>query len=226
MVVEAAQECLCNSGEFWHWRLERCVAQGSWGYECGFFPPEQRQRVCGNGLKCREPIGVEGAMEDRHYHQGGRPASCVPCAVGDHCPVGRKRHEEECFKGHELSGEACVAVQLGFASLAMKVPDQQDMSAPALAEPTAASAAVAATEVHPATSRDPATPAPSSPGKQTGSPTSARACVGLSDALAALGLGTAPRIGAVLAERVAAAAEDLATRRACEAAAAAAGGRA
>lgn len=112
---EDSSECLCKLGTFWHWRIHQCVKQGSWGYECGFFPAEHWHRVCQDNLKCEE---LEGAEDNYHSHgkfkgtADSKPASCKTCTKEDECKVGEARHEEDCIKQYSLSGEACATVKV------------------------------------------------------------------------------------------------------------------
>jgi len=107
-------ECLCEQGEFWHWRLKQCIKQGGWGYECGFFPAEHHHRVCKDGLTCK-PVGTKDPYISHGVYEGTAgsvPASCVECTPEDKCKMGQERHEEECLREYKLSGEACVTVRV------------------------------------------------------------------------------------------------------------------
>lgn len=112
--------CLCPIGSFWHWRIHSCVKQGSWGYECGFFPGEHHHRVCMDGLKC-EP--VQNAPDVYIYHgkfqgtAGSFPASCRKCGSDDSCKVGEERHNEECLAAVDVTGEACATVRVTVPSV-------------------------------------------------------------------------------------------------------------
>lgn len=115
-------QCICQQGRFWHWRLKKCVPQGSWGYECGFFPHEHHHEVCKDGLKCSEvkkrtslyQVRVDAAQIQKSF-----PATCVPCKFEDHCLQGPQRHQEACIKKHDMVGiDACVTVRARAVKLA------------------------------------------------------------------------------------------------------------
>jgi hypothetical protein len=109
-------DCLCPLGNFWHWRLADCIHQGSWGYECGFFPMEHHHRVCQDYLKCQDLPGHAGAQYLDHGDSAKAqsfPASCNRCEGIDNCLVGQARQDEECLKSYEIDGaEACVTLKV------------------------------------------------------------------------------------------------------------------
>lgn len=112
---ETSSECLCELGAFWHWRIHRCVPQGAWGYECGFFPAEHHHRVCRDKLKCQKTADAPDTYTSHGLYEGTAntfPASCAPCSKTDECEVGQKRHSEECLMKLTLSGEACQTVRV------------------------------------------------------------------------------------------------------------------
>jgi hypothetical protein len=114
--IEEASDCLCEQGYFWHWRIAKCIKQGPWGYECGFFPMEHHHRVCQDGYKCERPANSEHIkylpLGDSKKAQTF-PASCAVCAQGE-CLVGKERQAEECLKEYAIAGEkACVTVKVG-----------------------------------------------------------------------------------------------------------------
>jgi hypothetical protein len=109
-------DCLCPMGSFWHWRIEQCVEQGGWGYECGFFPAEHHHRVCKDGLVCKS---VHPPTKDVYYSYGkfmdtanSYPASCQTCSAEDKCKTGKARHNQECLTRATVSGEATVRVRV------------------------------------------------------------------------------------------------------------------
>ena len=114
-VKKQSSNCLCEMGSFWHWRIKKCIPQGPWGYECGFFPLEHHHRVCQDGLKCQT---LPGTSVDYHDHgpdgkEESFPATCVPCTKGDKCMTGQKRHDSECIKQYSIDGDqACVTVEV------------------------------------------------------------------------------------------------------------------
>merc|ERR1719421_2586658 len=46
--------CMCEVGKFWFPRLQKCMEQEEWGYECGFFPVDIQHRVCKDNLICKK----------------------------------------------------------------------------------------------------------------------------------------------------------------------------
>jgi len=101
---EAELECVCPLGEFWHFRIKKCVKQGGWGYECGFFPKEHWKNVCEDGLTCR----AAGAAAKTDYgSHGAQTATCVPCAAEDKCLKGEERRKTGCLKNHIMHGKSC-----------------------------------------------------------------------------------------------------------------------
>merc|ERR1719253_1580849 len=128
-----AAECLCPIGKFWHWRLKSCIAQGPWGYECGFFPEEHHHRVCQDGLKCQKLAGAEDNYHSHGIHKGRAgtfPASCVPCKEGE-CKTGEERHKEECLKRYEITGDACSTVQVSMPVTEFEVSATESYTASA-----------------------------------------------------------------------------------------------
>lgn len=131
---EATVDCICPLKKFWHWRINECVDQGPWAYECGFFPAEHHDKVCADNLKC-EPLkntnttygGFEG--EDGHAH----PASCQKCAAEDKCKTGEERHSENCLKEYVLSGDACQTVQVTAKGVKAKAKVTEKVTAKATA---------------------------------------------------------------------------------------------
>merc|ERR1719223_1226405 len=74
--------CLCPFGQFWHWRIHKCVNQGAWGYECGFFPGEHHHRACTDGLTCKATYKAEDTYSSYGKHYGTAnsfPATCDRC---------------------------------------------------------------------------------------------------------------------------------------------------
>ena len=95
-------ECVCPLGKFWHWNAHRCVDQGGWGYECGFFPAEHHQMVCKDGFKCQKIKSNTVYTPHSKNTVDSFPATCVDCTAedrGSNCVVmfprscGR-RHDE------------------------------------------------------------------------------------------------------------------------------------
>jgi len=114
LTVREVKECLCHVGEFWHSRLNKCIKQGGWGYECGFFPREHHDRVCKDGLVCK-PIGNKDTYISHGMYRGTAgsiPATCVDCTPEDKCQTGEERHREDCLMESKLSGEACATVRV------------------------------------------------------------------------------------------------------------------
>lgn len=105
---KATQDCLCQLGQFWHWRIKECITQGSWGYECGFFPAEHHRFVCRDGLTCEKLENTK----IQYQHEGAVPATCLPGAADGQGEAGHKRHEEECLTETVLSGEASSTVRV------------------------------------------------------------------------------------------------------------------
>lgn len=130
------KDCLCETGQFWHWRIHTCIDQGGWGYECGFFPEEHHRLVCKDDLKC---VKLEGtSVKYLGHHDGAVPASCKSCTEEDKCKSGKERHDAECLKQYLLAGEACATVRVSLTANAQAaVTEQVTEKASASAKATA-----------------------------------------------------------------------------------------
>lgn len=107
--------CLCPLGQFWHWRINKCIEHGGWGYECGFFPREHWHRVCKDGLTCKKLPETKDNYHSHGIYRGewkAKPATCLNCDKEDGCKYGMERHMEECVRKNDLSGEACATVRV------------------------------------------------------------------------------------------------------------------
>mmetsp|Transcript_11881 Transcript_11881/g.36660 ORF Transcript_11881/g.36660 Transcript_11881/m.36660 type:complete len:623 (+) Transcript_11881:1-1869(+) len=107
--------CLCPLGKFWHYSLQRCMKQAPRGFDCESFPEEHFHRICQDGLICK-PMGKDMAgylqpktFEGIAWHY---PKICMHCRPGDCDLNGVRRHKLDCLKMHDVTGEACVTVQL------------------------------------------------------------------------------------------------------------------
>eukprot|EP00930_Biecheleria_cincta_P028958 TRINITY_DN20154_c0_g2_i1.p1 TRINITY_DN20154_c0_g2~~TRINITY_DN20154_c0_g2_i1.p1 ORF type:complete len:840 (+),score=281.39 TRINITY_DN20154_c0_g2_i1:45-2564(+) len=96
--------CVCPMGKFLHWQTKKCVSQKTWGFECGFFPRQQQNRVCKDGLYCKRLDKPDNYRSTGIYEgwAGTAPATCDHCQEGDNCKVGKKRHEEDCVREGDL----------------------------------------------------------------------------------------------------------------------------
>mmetsp|Transcript_70831 Transcript_70831/g.179299 ORF Transcript_70831/g.179299 Transcript_70831/m.179299 type:complete len:384 (-) Transcript_70831:383-1534(-) len=138
-------DCICPLGKFWHWRLHKCITQGAWGYECGFFPEEHKHRVCQDGLACKA-IATADNYNSPGKFQGtarSRPATCVQCMAGDSCPTGEKRHQAHCAVEAKLTGDACVTVKITLPPKEVHVNEELSHTATATASATATAEATA-----------------------------------------------------------------------------------
>lgn len=101
--LEEQADCKCPIGKFWSENTKECLEQKGFGYECGFFPKNIWHRVCADGYKCTRPVNTHDS-----YHGSAAPATCRPCPECDHS----KRHENDCVKLVQVSGEACAEVKI------------------------------------------------------------------------------------------------------------------
>jgi len=107
--AKKTEDCICEKGQFWHWRIKQCIGQGAWGYECGFFPEEHHQYVCRDALKCQVLDQSSSETKVTYSHEGAVPANCQHCTAGDNCKAGDQR---DCLEQSEVSGEACATVRV------------------------------------------------------------------------------------------------------------------
>lgn len=170
----ATAKCLCNVGQFWHWRINKCISQGAWGYECGFFPAEHHRVACKDGLKCERLHSSELKGAAYLNHVGAKPASCTRCTTDDHCSQGQERHETQCLKEYDMYGEACATVRVNVRSRAVA----KASGTHAASKSTAEAEAVRPGEAH------------------------ARACVPVLQVKKNLHLADVPKVGPVLAAEV------------------------
>eukprot|EP00427_Karlodinium_veneficum_P024678 CAMPEP_0169109262 /NCGR_PEP_ID=MMETSP1015-20121227/25872_1 /TAXON_ID=342587 /ORGANISM="Karlodinium micrum, Strain CCMP2283" /LENGTH=430 /DNA_ID=CAMNT_0009170949 /DNA_START=52 /DNA_END=1344 /DNA_ORIENTATION=+ len=217
---DGSSSCLCKLGWFWHWRINSCVKQGPWGYECGFFPAEHHDKVCMDGLKCE----VLDQTRIKYVHPGAVPASCQECTKEDQCKSGEARHEETCLKEYALGGEACQTVRVTVTATAeVKVSEK-------VTKKGTASATATANATHTATSADgnhEATATAKGEGEATATAEASStaegkakatekgsaegsACVSVEEVKEHLKLQDVPEMGAVLSSKVVATGDKLA----------------
>jgi len=119
--AKVIDKCICPQGTFWHWRINKCQNQGGWGYECGFFPKEHWPRICADGLTCK-PVpnssDVYYSYGRHHGTAGSRPATCQTCGPEDDCKLAEDRHNGDCLRGVELSGNATATIRVTVSSSA------------------------------------------------------------------------------------------------------------
>mmetsp|Transcript_12192 Transcript_12192/g.18486 ORF Transcript_12192/g.18486 Transcript_12192/m.18486 type:complete len:326 (+) Transcript_12192:165-1142(+) len=94
-------KCKCPEDSFWHVKNKECIKKGGQGYECGFFPAENHDDVCKEGLACKK---LESS-DVGYWHKGAVPASCQPCK--DECPKAKPCTSEEIT----VKGKACAKVE-------------------------------------------------------------------------------------------------------------------
>jgi len=133
IVAKETSECLCEAGEFWHWRIKQCIKQGDWGYECGFFPAEHHRFVCKDNLQCDVLDQSKREVKTTYVHDGAVPASCQHCSAEQECKTGDQR---DCLSEHTLSGEACATVRVTIQHTAT-IEATKEHTAKATAEKTA-----------------------------------------------------------------------------------------
>jgi hypothetical protein len=210
----SSTDCLCELGSFWHWRIKKCVKQGGWGYECGFFPAEHHNKVCQDGLKC-ELLNKTGV---KYIHPGAVPASCQACEAEDKCLMGKERHSQNCLKEYKLVGSACQTVEVTtMATAHAKVTEEVSKSGTASATATAtasqkakveeagqtASATKEATAEGKATAKVEESAKASAKAKATEEgKAEGKACVTVEEVKALLDLQDVKSIGAVLSAQV------------------------
>ncbi|CAK0883364.1 unnamed protein product [Prorocentrum cordatum] len=117
--AKVIDKCICPQGTFWHWRINKCQNQGGWGYECGFFPKDRWR--CADGLTCK-PVpnssDVYYSYGRHHGTAGSRPATCQTCGPEDDCKLAEDRHNGDCLRGVELSGNATATIRVTVSSSA------------------------------------------------------------------------------------------------------------
>lgn len=180
--------CLCDLGKFWHWRIHKCVEQGPWGYECGFFPAEHHHRVCVDNLKCQKTADAPDTYTSHGLYHGTAntfPASCVPCTPEDGCTTGEQRHSEECLASITLEGEACQTVRVTVPEVEATASATESHTSDV--EGTDATKTATATEAATATAAGVA---------------EATECVTVDEAKKSLGLQDVDEVGEVLASRI------------------------
>lgn len=221
---DGSSSCLCKLGWFWHWRINSCVKQGPWGYECGFFPAEHHDKVCMDGLKCE----VLDQSRIKYVHPGAVPASCQECTKEDQCLKGEERHEQSCLKEYALSGEACQTVRVTVTATAeVKVSEEvtKQGTASATASANASHTATSADGQHEATAHatadgeTTATAEASSTAEGKAKATEkgsadGSVCISVGEVKEFMKLQDVPRIGAVLSSKVVATGDKLAFDRA------------
>lgn len=241
------KKCLCEAGSFWHWRINQCIKQGSWGYECGFFPGEHHQYVCKDGLHC-EVLDQSGReVKTKYLHEGAVPASCQHCKAEDDCKTGEDR---DCLEETTIAGEACATVRVtaehtatAEATKEHTAEAEHTATATATAETKAnatatgsvtgeaagikaevtkeatasAEASATATEAHTAKAETTAKATAAATATETGV-AEAKKCVSVDEVKKALDLMEVPRMGPVLAARVIAKGDKMAFELAYEAA--------
>lgn len=97
-------DCVCQQGNFLHWNTKECIPQKPWGFECGFFPRQQQNRVCQDGLTCRR-LNATDSYESSGKYKGWTatsPASCEYCSKEDDCTTGMERHVADCVRSGDL----------------------------------------------------------------------------------------------------------------------------
>mmetsp|Transcript_13799 Transcript_13799/g.28907 ORF Transcript_13799/g.28907 Transcript_13799/m.28907 type:complete len:746 (+) Transcript_13799:40-2277(+) len=97
-------DCVCKQGNFLHWNTKECIPQKSWGFECGFFPRQQQNRVCQDGLTCRR-LNATDSYESSGKYKGWTatsPATCEYCSKEDDCTTGMERHVADCVRSGDL----------------------------------------------------------------------------------------------------------------------------
>eukprot|EP00439_Symbiodinium_sp_Y106_P056007 s2229_g7.t2 len=97
-------ECLCQQGFFLHWTTKECVPQKPWGFECGFYPRQQQNRVCQDGLSCKT-LNVTDTYESSGKYKGWAstaPATCEYCTAEDDCKTGSARHLKDCVRTGDM----------------------------------------------------------------------------------------------------------------------------
>ncbi|CAJ1351528.1 unnamed protein product [Effrenium voratum] len=97
-------DCVCQQGHFLHWSSKECVPQKPWGFECGFFPRQQQNRVCQDGLACKR-LNATDEYESSGKYKGWTataPASCEYCTKDDDCTTGMERHLADCVRSGDL----------------------------------------------------------------------------------------------------------------------------
>lgn len=180
---EHTDDCMCNMGEFWHWRIKQCIKQGPWGYECGFFPGEHHRFVCMDGLKCDKLDQTK--LE--YQHPGAVPASCKQCEDSDHCLKGEERQSEECLKEDKLSGEACATVRVTLVANATATVTKEHTATASVNESATVDATASATGEGSASREGVG---------------EAKACVTIEEVKEELDLSSVKRVGPVLAARI------------------------
>jgi len=231
--------CLCEPGQFWHWRIKQCISQGPWGYECGFFPSEHHRFVCQTALKCQILDQSKKQVKVEYTHEGAVPASCEHCEPEDKCPAEGQR---DCLEETKLSGEACATVLVSVNHEAT-VTVTKEHTAEATATATATEKATAsktaqgeaagikaevtvtknatAKATHEATGEHTAAASAEATTSKEGSAQEKR-CIGFDAVKKQLQLDKVPRLGPVLAAQVITAGDKAAFDLAYEAALAAA----
>mgnify|MGYP002803540442 FL=1 len=97
-------DCVCKQGNFLHWNTKECIAQKPWGFECGFFPRQQQNRVCQDGLTCKR-LNATDVYESSGKYKGWTatsPATCEYCSKEDDCTTGMERHLADCVRSGDL----------------------------------------------------------------------------------------------------------------------------
>ncbi|CAE7427739.1 unnamed protein product [Symbiodinium natans] len=97
-------ECMCQQGFFLHWTTKECVPQKPWGFECGFYPRQQQNRVCQDGLTCKT-LNATDTYESSGKYKGWAstaPATCEYCTAEDDCKTGSARHVKDCVRVGDL----------------------------------------------------------------------------------------------------------------------------
>lgn len=113
--VAVDMTCPCPLGTFFHTVTKKCVKQGGFGYECGFFPAAYQHRVCQDGLTCKKVDLIKDNYVSHGIYEkkaGSRPATCKVCTAEDKCETGMERHEANCPKKASVVGRSCSNVQI------------------------------------------------------------------------------------------------------------------
>lgn len=220
-------DCLCEMGHFWHWRIKACIEQGSWGYECGFFPGEHHDKVCNDGLKCNL---LNGTQVTYGGYKGAVPANCQKCSEKDKCLTGEDRHSKSCLKEYKLSGSACQTVRVTVTATAeAKVTEEVTKTSVASATATATAKEKAtaskddekASATKEATAEGEATAKVEASGKATAlanatkeGTAEGKACVTVDEVKEIMELKDVPRMPAVLSAQVVSKGDEIAFDRA------------